>query len=113
MITATVLRRSKPRFDMAGRRLPDTLHDTDMAISAGTVARLHRFALRRLTDAGFDVSAWSCEVYTMDAERPPADRTYTVEFTNPRGGMIGVQGILMERGWPVLDHGLCVDEGRR
>lgn len=48
----------------------------------------------------------------MDADDRPADRMYTVEFTNAGGGMIGVQGILTSNGWPCLDHGLCIDEDR-
>lgn len=107
-----VMVRGEPQFNMVGQRLPDHLHDTDEQISAGLVARLYRYALRSLGDAGFEVSAWDCEVYTMDGDDRPADRFYTVEFTNPKGGMVGVQGIVTERGWPSLDHGLCIDRDR-
>ena len=50
--------------------------------------------------------------YTMDGDERPANRFYTVEFTNPKGGMVGIQGIMTERGWPSLDHGLCIDRDR-
>ncbi|GEL42305.1 hypothetical protein MEX01_28960 [Methylorubrum extorquens] len=111
-ITSTVLRRGAARFDMVGQRLPDSLHDTGQFISNGTVKRLHRYALRALTDAGFDVSEWACEVYTMDGDDAPSERTYCVEFTNAKGGMLGVQGIHTYKGHPCLDHGLCIDFGR-
>lgn len=112
-ISVSVLQRGQPRFDMVGQRLPDSLHDTDLTISPGLVKRLHRYALYSMAEAGFDVSGWDCEIYTMDAHDRPADRAYCVEFTNAKGGMIGVQGILTHRGHPHLDHGFCVDNGRR
>jgi len=110
--TAIVLRRGPPNFNMVGQRLPDTLLDTDETISAGLVSRLRAYALKYLTQSGFNVSSWACEVYTMDGDLTPPERYYTVEFTNPAGGMLGVQGILTNRGWPTLDHGVCVDTGR-
>ena len=108
----SVLRRGEPRFDMVGRRLPDSLHDTDETISPGLVARLRRYAERILVDAGFEVATWACEVYTLDAERPPSERIYTVEFTNAKGGMIGVQGIMTSSGHPSLNHGVICGIGR-
>lgn len=111
-ISATVLQRSEPRFNIVGQRLPDSLRDTDQTISPGLVARLYRYALRGLTDAGFVVEGWKCEVYTTDADERPADRSYCVEFTNERGGMIGLQGILTRHGHPFLDHGLTIDRDR-
>ncbi|WP_353645727.1 hypothetical protein [Mesorhizobium sp. WSM2239] len=107
-----VMVRGEPRFNMVGQKLPDSLHDTDEQISPGLASRLHRYALHTLEDTGFEVSSWDCEVYTMDGDDRPADRFYTVEFTNPKGGMIGIQGILTKRGWPFLDHGFCIDGGR-
>lgn len=29
-----------------------------------------------------------------------------------RFDMVGIQGILTTRGWPSVDHGVCVDTGR-
>lgn len=108
-LRVTVMERGEPRFTMCGQKLPDILHDTGQTISSGLVQRLHRFALSDLMDAGFDVAAWACEVYTMDGELPPSERLYTVEFTNPKGGMLGVQGIMTSKGWPCLHHGHCID----
>jgi len=105
----TVLKRGPARFTMVGTKLPYTLHETGEEISAGLAKRLHAYALRRLSNAGFPVSDWDCEVYTMDGDNRPADRSYTVEFTNSKGGMIGLQGILTNHGWPVVDHGFCID----
>lgn len=112
-ITNTVLRRGPARFTMVGKKLPDSLHDTDEQIKPGTVKRLYNYALREITGAGFAVAEWDCEVYTMDADEAPEDRAYCVEFTNEMGGMIGLQGILVHRGWPTVDHGLTIDCGRR
>lgn len=111
-LSSSVLRRGEPRFNIGGQRLPDILRDCGEKISAGLVARLHRYALTRMREAGFVVTNWACEVYTMDGDQRPAGRYYCVEFTNASGGMIGVQGILTSKGYPCLDHGLCVAEGR-
>lgn len=111
-IKVSVLQRNPARFDMVGQRLSDTLRDTAQTISPGLVQRLRHYAAGALEEAGFEVSAWACEVYTMDADESPSDRSYTVEFVNSRGGMLGVQGILTRSGWPMLDHGVCVDTGR-
>lgn len=112
--TVNVLRRGPARFTQSGQCLPYSLHDTDETISAGLVARLRRYAAAILQDAGFPIETWACEVYTMDAEDRPSDRSYVVEFTNAKGGMIGVQGILItNKGWPCLDHGVCCAIGRQ
>jgi len=111
--TSSVLITGEPRFDMVGKKLPSSLHDTDEVMSDGLVRRLRRYAEKSLVDAGFSVSSWACEVYTMDGDRRPPDRIYCVEFTNSKGGMLGVQGIMTNAGWPCLDHGVCVDVGRQ
>ena len=125
MITTEVMQRGKPRFDMCGHSLPDTLTTTSETISAGLTARLHRYAFQRLECAGFaatvrrpaglidgapSYSEWPCEVYTMDAEDKPANRSYCVRWKNEEGGTIEVVGILTRRGWPSLDHGLAIGE---
>lgn len=111
-ITSSVLQRGKPRFTMTGQSLPTSLHETGEGVSNGLVKRLHRYGATRMAEAGFNVDGWACEVYTMDGDEPPANRAYCVEFSNNSGGAIGVQGILMSRGYPQLDHGLTIDEGR-
>lgn len=107
-----VMVRGEARFDMVGQKLPHSLHDTDEQITPGLAKRLAYYAVNELEDNGFDISGWSCEVYTMDGDDRPSQRFYTVEFTHPKGGMVGVQGILTSHGWPNLDHGLCIDRGR-
>lgn len=109
---SNVLERGEPRCDMVGQRLPDPLYDTDQKISPGLVVRLRRYAEKGLEDAGFEISTWNCEVYTMDGNLPPSERYYCVEFVSPKGGMIGVQGIATNHGHPFLDHGICCDWGR-
>jgi hypothetical protein len=111
-LTVEVLARGERRFDIAGQKLPFSLHDTNETISHGLVTRLHRYALKELVEVGFDVSDWDCEVYTMDGGEPLKYRYYTVEFISAKGGSIGVQGIGIGRGGhPTLDHGLCVKRG--
>jgi hypothetical protein len=103
-----ILQRGEPRYNMVGQRLPDTLSDTGQEISAGLAARLHRYALARLP---FDVTGWTPNAYTMDADLAPSERFYCVEFTNAQGGCVGVQGIMIGRGGhPCLDHGLSIAE---
>lgn len=107
-ITVTVLHRGPPRFNMVGQRLPDNLRDTDQTISPGLVARLHRYGLAAMHDAGFNVDGWRCEVYTMDGDLRPSERYYCVEFVNVKGGRIGLKGILTGHGHPALDHGFSI-----
>ncbi|TPJ51760.1 MULTISPECIES: hypothetical protein [unclassified Mesorhizobium] len=111
-LRTNVMVRGEARFDMVGQKLPYSLHDTDEQISPGLVTRLYRYALRELVESGFEISSWDCEVYTMDGNLRPSERYYCVEFTGPKGGMIGVQGIMTNYGWPCLDHGLCVGRDR-
>ena len=111
-ISTRVMRSGQARFDMVGQQLPDGLHDTDQTISPGLVSRLVRYALGTLDGAGFAVRDWPCEVYTMDGDLIRSERYYCVEFTNAKGGMIGVQGIGTLRGHPSIDHGVCIDTGR-
>jgi hypothetical protein len=106
------MRRGSPRFNMVGQKMPDSLHDMAESISPGLVKRLHRYGLQGMADAGFEVAGWICEIYTMDGDDRPANRSYCVEFTNSKGGMLGVQGILTHRGYPCLDHGLIIDSDR-
>jgi len=98
----TVYVRDPARFDMTGRKLSDTITPTGDDISHGTVTRMHRYALRHLADAGFDVSTWACEVYTMDGDLPPSERTYAVEFTSTKGGKLSICGIHTSNGHPFL-----------
>lgn len=107
-ITNLVMQRGEPRYDMVGKRLPDPLHDSGEQISSGLIKRLYRYALGRMEDYGFEVADWVCEIYTMDGDKRPPDRFYCVEFTNTKGGMIGVQGIITNYGHPCLDHGLSI-----
>lgn len=111
-IEARAMKRTAPRYDMAGQRLRDGVEDTDKTISPGLVDRLNRYALRILSKGGFDVRTWRCEIYTLDADELPSYRSYTAEYTNAQGGMIGVSGIETRSGHPFLHHELCIDVGR-
>lgn len=109
---ATSTFRRVPRQDMVGQSLPDDLRITADAISPGLVERIDRYAVRTLTAGGFDVSSWRCEIYTLDADAPASYRSYTAEYVNAAGGMIGVSGIEMKNGHPFLHHELSIDIGR-
>ncbi|RWX78251.1 hypothetical protein EPK99_06340 [Neorhizobium lilium] len=112
MIHSEVLIKGEPRFNMVGQRLPDSLHDTDQVISPGLLERLHRYGLTRVTEIGFTVDGFKPSVYTMDGDLPASERYYCIEFIHQKGGMIGVQGIMIGKGgWPCLDHGICTGEG--
>lgn len=108
-VSTEVLTKGEARF-WAGKKLPDSLHNTDQTISPGLVARLVRYGRTAMEQAGFVVEGWSCEVYTMDGDLPLSERYYCVEFVNAKGGRIGLQGVGIGRGGhPCIDHGYSVD----
>lgn len=111
-INTKVMAADPARFDMTGRKLTTTLHTVDECISAGLAKRLVGYATRAMADGGFDaaVQAWAVSVYTVDGDDKPADRSYCVRWTNPKGGYIEVIGILTSHGWPSLDHGFDIGQ---
>ncbi|HCF3018224.1 TPA: hypothetical protein NIB55_005490 [Pseudomonas aeruginosa] len=110
--TTTVLQLGPSRFDMGGRSLPKFLSETDQSISPGLAKRLIAYASSAMEDSGFlsAVAGWSINVYTMDADERPADRSYCVRWTNAQGGALEVIGILTSKGWPSLNHGIAVGD---
>ncbi len=108
-IRQQVFEKGPQRFDMIGRALSRTLHETQQVISKKLTDRLYRYARLELTESGFNVEGWDCEISTMDAELMVNDRSYTVDFINAKGGKIGVCGILINDGKPVLDHGIFAE----
>jgi hypothetical protein len=102
------------RFDMTGRSLPPYLTLTTQQISTGLASRIQRYAVRRLTEAGFTQAAsWEAEVYLLsEGWQRSSERGYTVRFQNAVGGYVEVVGILCNKGWPHLDHGLDIGEDR-
>ena len=110
--TSTVAMLGPYRYDICGRSLPRNVVDMPTSISAGLVTRLHRYALKELSGAGFEVAEWPCEVYTLDGHLVPSERTYAVEFTHAKGGMVGVAGILTQHGHPWMHQEICADTRR-
>jgi len=106
----TTVYQSKAHFSQTGQRLASSLHEVSEEISAGLAQRLARYAQTRLEDAGFVALGERIEVYTLDADEPPANRAYTVRFQHEKGGYLEVSGILTRRGWPSLDHGFAIGE---
>ena len=107
-----VMLQGPPRHDMCGQSLPRNLTVTDRVISPGLAARIHRYALARLDQAGFrsSVEGWEGETYTIDGDDQPTDRAYSARFRNVAGGYLEVIGILTSRGWPTIDHGLSIGQ---
>lgn len=111
-LSTLVMVRGPARFNMVGQIMPYSLHDTDQPISTGLVKRLVVYAERAMAQAGFPVTDWPCEVYTMDGDLPLSERVYCVEYVNAKGGRIGLQGIHTGRGGhPFIDHGFSIDIG--
>lgn len=88
------------------------LRATEECISDGLAARLHRYALARMDEAGFGttVKEWATEVTTIDGNDAPANRSYCVQFENANGGYIALVGILTNKGWPTLGHGFEIGQ---
>lgn len=104
-IQTTVYKTLPTRFTMVGQALPNDLKLTDEQISSGLAKRLVKYAIDRINEDGFMVDGCEVEVSTMDADEIPSNRSYEVYFINPKGGRIGLVGILTRSGWPSLDHG--------
>ncbi|WP_126223571.1 hypothetical protein [Burkholderia ambifaria] len=111
-ITTVVMASDPARYDMAGQRLTDTLHAVDETITQGLAKRLLRYARQEMDAAGFAsmVEDWTVEVYTIDGDDRPADRSYCVRWKNAKGGYIEVIGILTNKGWPSVNHGFAIGE---
>ncbi len=110
--TSSVLKRGPAKFDMVGQFLGYDLKDTSESITPGLQKRLLRYAERELTELGLlpMPKCMRCEVYTLDGDEPPSERSYGVRFITGAGAYIGVQGILTRKGWPTLDHGLDIGD---
>lgn len=111
--TTLVMQRGATQFTSWGASLGQTLRDTDETISARLRDRIHRYACGRVRDAGFGlVLEWPVRVEAFDAEAAPADRVYSVTWTNAQGNTVSLSGILIShRGHPVVDHhGLSIEE---
>lgn len=105
---------TQSRFGMGGQRLArDVTPVHGETISAGLAHRLHQHAQQRMVRAGFRafLEGAAVEVYTLDGECRPSDRTYTVRFRSAEGGgYVEVCGIHTSKGWPTLDFGFYVGE---
>lgn len=106
-LTTNVLIRGAAKFNMAGQFLGYPLNTIGEKITDGLKRRLHHYAEQRLFESGFNLAVvdWDVEVYTLDGNDKPTDRSYCVRFKNAKGGFIEVIGILTKSGWPMLDHG--------
>lgn len=110
MLATSVWARSPTRFDLSGQRLPPDLHPATQGIRPGLAKRLQAYAHKELFAQGFGALAKEAtvEVYTIDGDSPPADRTYCVRWQTPQGGYVELGGILTKSGWPSLHHGFDI-----
>jgi hypothetical protein len=108
--STAVLQRGPAQFDMTGRCLGYPLKPLDECISAGLARRLLKYAVQRGSEAGFGplLAVAAPEVYTLDVDDKPSDRSYCVKFKTSQGGYLELVGILTRNGWPSLDHGFEV-----
>lgn len=112
MIDTEVYKRNPTRFTTYGAALPTTVELLrDASISEGLAQRLVSYANDRMNEAGFESMMLGASVtaYTLDGHSSPADRIYTVRYTNSKGGYIEVSGIMTRKGWPSLDHGFDIN----
>lgn len=110
MLTTSVWAPCLTRFDLTGQRLTPELHPKAQSISPGLARRLHAYAHKELFAQGFGALAQEAtvEVYTIDGDSPPADRSYCVRWQTPQGGYVELVGILAKSGWPSLHHGFDI-----
>ena len=101
-----VLEEQKFYFDKA---LPRACRRVADCIPPELVSRLQRYALREAQKIGFEVEGWECEVGTTEADKEPELRMYTVTFTNAKGGMVGIDGIVVKNGTALTDHDMFID----
>ena len=90
------------------------LHESTREISLGLAQRLTHYARVRLEEIGFAGVALDAEAHVScfkqhGSSKVPGDMTYVVGFLNNEGGVIGVEGIFIQNGWPCIDHGLFID----
>lgn len=106
-VTTSVAKLGPAHFNQVGQRLWHPVIDLPESITAGLASRLHNYAKNRCVEAGFGpiVDVASVELYTVDGDERPSNRSYCVRFRTPQGGCIEVVGILTRQGWPSLDHG--------
>lgn len=113
-VTTAPLYDVRESWNATYNRADRSLVEAGATISPGLAKRLAHYARGRLADIGWGAAIEACEVHVegwsdYGGERPD-EQNYTVRFTNPAGGSMGVQGILINKGWPVLDHGFFLDD---
>jgi hypothetical protein len=90
------------------------LHESAKEISLGLAQRLAHYARIRLEEIGFGGIILEAEVHVRchkqyGSSKRPEDMTYVVGFRNDEGGEMGIEGIFISNGWPVVDHGYFLD----
>lgn len=107
----TAVFKCHPQFNALHQKTTYSLIKTDEAITQGLAKRLVKYATERMEEEGFNkaIAGWDVIVETADADQPAADRSYIVSWKNPKGAQLKIVGILTQRGWPTLDHGLEVE----
>lgn len=92
-------------------------HDANKELSKTTVDTLVKFALNRLDSDLVEMivaKGWQCHVERLcdDDQEKLNDSVYQINFTNPNGVRISVDGVMLRQYKPFLDHGISLNEGQ-
>ena len=111
-LTTKIYNQKKSRFDIAGQKLSTTLQESSGLISEHLAKRILKYAKIEMFKLGFNVNRGhtDVEIETNDDHLPRSERSYTALFKNAYGGKIGLQGILTKNGYPIVHHGLIIQE---
>jgi hypothetical protein len=72
------------------------------------IARLISYAKKELEGFGFPTSGKATVELIIDPGDKLSDGLFHVGFQNEKGGIIGVEAIMIKNAWPFLDHGLFI-----
>jgi hypothetical protein len=92
-------------------------HDANKELSKTLTDALVKFALDRLDSDIVEMivtKGWICHIDRLcnDTNETLNDSTYQINFTNKNGVRISIDGVLLKKYRPFLDHGLSLDEGQ-
>lgn len=108
---AAVFERGDPVFDMAGILLYHKVNKTDrVQVKPGMMKRVLNYARKQMDAYGFPCSSHEvCVELMLEPGENLSDGYFSVRFKNEKGGVIGVEGIMIKNAWPILDHGFFLD----
>ncbi len=110
-IATKVLEKGPAHFNQCGQFLHYPLRESEGKISHRLAQRLVKYAEARAMELGLTrlIHEWRVSVGTLDGNSAVEDRRYYVEWTNAEKTTISIVGILIQRGRPILDHGVEIE----